>query len=155
HITTAKWVLSWKTDAKDAITKAKARLVARGFGQRFAVDYFETFASTPAMPSIKLVMAVAVQRGWPMYPFHVTRAFVRAKVDTNVLMKLPDGCGPQTGSTVTLEKFIYGVKQAGRQRSILLNQTLMEDAGMSQSKTDPCVYKQEKRGMCHVCIVVI
>lgn len=34
----AKWVLSRKTDADSTMTKAIARLVARGFGQRFAVD---------------------------------------------------------------------------------------------------------------------
>ena len=54
------------------ITKAHARLVACGFGQRYAVDYFETFAATPAMSSIKLVMAVAVQEGWPLYHFDVS-----------------------------------------------------------------------------------
>ncbi|CAN0012045.1 unnamed protein product [Sphacelaria rigidula] len=67
NIITAKWVLTWKTDAKGTVAKAEARLVARGFGQRIAVDYFETFAATLAMTSIKLVMAVEVQRGWPHY----------------------------------------------------------------------------------------
>ncbi|CAM9900331.1 unnamed protein product [Sphacelaria rigidula] len=98
------------------------------------------------MTSIKLAMAVAVQRGWPLYHFDVNQAFVRAKMDTNVFMKLPEGCGPLTGSTVRLEKSIYGVKQAGRQWSLLLNKTLMEDAGMQQSKADPCVCKQEEWG---------
>ena len=96
NVITAKWVFGWKTDAHGLITKAKARLVARGFGQRYAVDYFETFAATPAMSSIKLVMAVAVQEGWPLYHFDVAQAFVRAKMDTNVFMKLPNGCGPVT-----------------------------------------------------------
>ncbi|CAM9815784.1 unnamed protein product [Sphacelaria rigidula] len=30
NVTSAKWVLSWKTDAEGTITKAKARLVAQG-----------------------------------------------------------------------------------------------------------------------------
>ena len=36
NVITAKWVFGWKTDANGLITKAKARLVARGFGQRYA-----------------------------------------------------------------------------------------------------------------------
>ena len=33
NVITAKWVFTWKTDADGIITKAKARLVARGFAQ--------------------------------------------------------------------------------------------------------------------------
>ncbi|CAM9981531.1 unnamed protein product [Sphacelaria rigidula] len=43
----AKWTFSPKSDADDTVTKAKARLVARGFGQRFAVDYFENSRGNP------------------------------------------------------------------------------------------------------------
>ena len=72
NVITAKWVFSWKTDADGIVTKAKARLVARGFAQRFAVDYFETYAATPSMSSIKLVMAAAGQEDWPLYHLDVT-----------------------------------------------------------------------------------
>ena len=49
---TAKWVSAWKTDSDGYITKAKARLVARGFGQQLGVDNFNTFAPTPTVSSI-------------------------------------------------------------------------------------------------------
>ncbi|CAM9837291.1 unnamed protein product [Sphacelaria rigidula] len=89
NVISAKWASSWKTDADSAATKGKARLAARGLGQRFAVDYFETFAATPSMASIKLVMAVTVQEERPLYHFDVTHAFVQAKMDTDVHMRLP------------------------------------------------------------------
>ncbi|CAN0051707.1 unnamed protein product [Sphacelaria rigidula] len=73
-------------------------------------------------------------------------------MNTNVFMKLPHGCGPFTGSSARLQKSTYGIKQAGRQWSLLLNNTLMEDAGISQSKVDPCVYKQEEGGS--VCVIL-
>ena len=51
NVITATWVFAWKTDSDGYITKAKARLVARGFGQQLGVDYFNTFASTPTVSS--------------------------------------------------------------------------------------------------------
>ena len=39
NVITVKWVFTWKTDSGGLITKAKARLVARGFGQRHGFDF--------------------------------------------------------------------------------------------------------------------
>ena len=154
NVITAKRVFSWKTDADGIITKAKARLVARGFAQRFAVDYFETYAATPSMSSIKLVMAAAVQEDWPLYHLDVTQAFVQAKMDTDVFMQMPEGCKEMTGRVVKLEKSVYGIKQAGRQWSRLLCKTLVEDVGMIQCGADPCVFKLEDAGKVKVILVV-
>ena len=46
-VVTKKWVLAWKTDSDVHIMKAKARLVARGFGQQSLVDYFITLCAHP------------------------------------------------------------------------------------------------------------
>ena len=46
NVITAKWVFAWKTDSDGYITKAKARLIASGFGQQLGADYFNTFAPT-------------------------------------------------------------------------------------------------------------
>lgn len=142
------WMFSWKPNGNDLIIKAKARLIARGFGERFAVGYFEMVAATSAMISIKVIMPEAVQEGWPAYHPNVEWALVRAKVHTDVSMEPPDERDPLAGKTVRLREAIHGIKQAGRQLSLLLNKTLMEEAGMTQSTTDPCVCKQEERGAC-------
>ncbi|CAM9598633.1 unnamed protein product [Sphacelaria rigidula] len=143
NVISAKWVFSWKTDADGTVTKAKASLVARGFGQRFAVNYFETFAATSSMASIKLVMAVAAQQEWPLYHYDVTQAFVQAEMDTDVYMRLPEDCSVLKDVTVKLEKSIYEIKQAGRQWSRLLCQTVLKDVGMVQCEADPCVFNME------------
>ena len=93
NVITAKWVFAWKTDSDGYITKAKARLVARGFGQQLGVDYFNTFAPNPTVSSIKVALAIAVQNDWQLYNFDVKRAFIKANFDTDVYMKLPYGCG--------------------------------------------------------------
>ena len=85
---TAKWVFTWKTDSGGLITKTKARLVAHGFEQRHGVDFFETFAATPLISSIKVAIATAVQNGWPLFHHDVELAFVRALLNFDVYMKL-------------------------------------------------------------------
>ena len=134
NVITAKWVFAWKTDSDGYITKAKARLVARGFGQELGVDYFDTFAPTPTVSSIKVTLAIAVQNDWPLYHFDVKQAFVQAKLDTDVYMKLPYGCGERTGKVVKLDRALYGIKQAGRQWSAVLCQTLVDEHGMEQCR---------------------
>ncbi|CAM9949757.1 unnamed protein product, partial [Sphacelaria rigidula] len=106
------------------------------------------------MASIKLGMAVAVQEEWPLYHFDVTQAFVQAEVDTELYMRLPEGFSVLTDVTVKLEKSIYGIKQAGRQWSRLLCQTLLEDVGMVQCEADPCVFQMEGARDVRVSLVV-
>ena len=131
NVITAKWVFTWKTDSGGLITKAKARLVARGFGQRHGVDFFETFAATPSVSSIKVAIVTAVQNGWPLFHLDVEQAFVRAPLDFDVYMKLPSGCGSKTGQVMRLDRALYGVKQAGRQWASHLSKTMMDEHDMA------------------------
>ncbi|CAM9401990.1 unnamed protein product, partial [Sphacelaria rigidula] len=99
-------------------------------------------------------MAVAVEEEWPLYHFDVTQALVQAEVDTDAYMRLPEGCYVLTDTTVKLKKSISGIKQAGRQWSRLLCQTLLEDIGMVQCEANPCVIRMEDAGDVHVVLVV-
>ena len=42
-IISARWVYSWKSDGFGVVVRVKARLIARGFGQREGIDFFDTF----------------------------------------------------------------------------------------------------------------
>ena len=77
------------------------------------MDYSNKFASTPTVSSIKVALVMAVQNDWPLYHFDAEQAFVQAKLDTDVYMKLPYGCGEKTGKVVKLDRALYGIKQAG------------------------------------------
>jgi hypothetical protein len=50
--TTVKWVFKLKRDEAGAIIKHKARLMARGFMQREAIDFDDTFAPVAHMESV-------------------------------------------------------------------------------------------------------
>ena len=110
NVIAAEWVFVSKTDSDGYIAKAKARLVARGFGRQLGVDYFNTFAPTPTVSSIKVALAIAVQNDWRLYHFDVKQAFVQAKLDTDVYMKLPCDCRERAGNAVKLDRALYGIK---------------------------------------------
>ena len=154
NIITAKWVFAWKTDSDGFIKKAKASLVARGFGQQLGVDYFNMFAPSPTVSSIKVALAIAVQNDWSLYHFDVKQAFLQAKLDTDVYMELPYGCGERTGKVAKLDRALYGIKQAGRQWLAVLCQTLVDEHGMEQCRADPCVYEKIVEGVVKLILVV-
>ena len=154
NIITAKWVFAWKNGSDGYITKAKMRMVARGFGQQLGVDYFNTFAPTPTVSSTIVALAIAVQNDWPSSNFDVKQAFGQAKLDTNVYMKLPYGCGERTGKVVKLDCAFYGIKEAGRQGSAVLCHTLVDEHGIKQCQADPCVYRKIVEGVEKLVLVV-
>ena len=69
-------------------------------------------------------------------------------------MKVPCGCGERTGKVVKLDRALYGIKQAGRQWSAVLCQTLVDEHGMEQCRADPCVYKNIVEGVVQLILVV-
>ena len=153
NVMTAKWVFAWKIDSDGDVTKAEARLVARGFEQQPGVDYFNTFASTPTVSSNKVALAIAVQNDWPLYHFDVKQAFVQAKLDTDVYMKLPYGYEERAGKVVKLDRALYGIKQAERQWSAVLCQPIEDKHGMEQCRADPCVYRKIVEGVVKLLLV--
>ena len=62
-----KWVYKTKFNENGEVEKHKARLVAKGYTQQFGVDYTEVFAPMACMETIRLVVALAAQRGWSIY----------------------------------------------------------------------------------------
>ena len=90
-------------------------IVARDFRQVVhTVGLLETYAPFPAASSGKLFVAIAVKNDWELRQLNVKKAFIRADLDFNVFMKLPDGCGDKSCKGVKLNKSVYGLKQAGR-----------------------------------------
>ena len=85
----SKWLFKWKQNRFGEVVKAKARLVAKGFSQREGIDYFETFAPTPAPSSIRLVVAVSLENDLDLFHFDAEQAFVQSKLDTDIYMQMP------------------------------------------------------------------
>ena len=119
----------------------KSRLVAKGFSQMADVDYNETTSPTPTAAPVKMIAAVANEKGLPVYHPDVYQAFVQASLKEDISMRLPPGCGELSGKVVRLLKCQHGLKQAGREWHMLLVIWLVEAIGLEQCKAEPCVFR--------------
>ena len=114
NVIDAKWLFNWKSDEFGWVSKAKSRLVARGFKQREGIDLGKTFAPTVSGSCVRLLSAIAYELDLDVCHFDVEQAFVQSKLDEDVFLRLPRGCGRLSGKVVRLNKSLYGLKQASR-----------------------------------------
>ncbi|XP_058726097.1 uncharacterized mitochondrial protein AtMg00820-like [Vicia villosa] len=71
-----KWVFKVKLNSDGSVGKHKARLVFIGFLQKPGLDYFEVFAPVARHETIRLVIALAANRRWPLMHLDVKSAFL-------------------------------------------------------------------------------
>jgi hypothetical protein len=111
-----KWVFKTKLNLDGSISKHKARLVARGFLQTYGIDYNEVLAHVARRETIRLVVALAGMKNWPMYHLDVKSAFLNGPLEEIVYVTQPPGfeITGRENSVYKLHKALYGLKQAQR-----------------------------------------
>jgi reverse transcriptase-like protein len=99
----------------DGNTRYKARLVIRGFLQRYGVDFMETYAPTASLATFRLLVAISVFNGWQLRNLDIITAFLNGDIDTDVCMGVPEGMDLDPRRYVLkLRHSLYGLKQAPR-----------------------------------------
>ena len=68
----SKWVYRVKYHPNGSITKYKARLVAQGFNQRSPFDCIETFSLVVKPTTIRLILTLALSKGWSIRQLYFT-----------------------------------------------------------------------------------
>lgn len=71
-----KWIYKTKLNEAGEVDKFKARLVAKGYLQEYGIDYNEVFAPVARMDTVRMILALAAQRGWVVYHLDVKSAFL-------------------------------------------------------------------------------
>ncbi|CAI7852751.1 unnamed protein product [Closterium sp. NIES-54] len=65
-----------------------ARYVARGFSQREGVDFFQTFAPTPKMTTLRVLLHIAAQRDYELHSLDFSTAFLQGSLHEQIWLLL-------------------------------------------------------------------
>jgi transposase InsO family protein len=145
HIIGVKWVFRTKLNADCSINKYKARLVVKGYAQIFGVDYSDTFAPVSRLDTIRLVLAIAAQKGWKVFQLDVKSAFLNGDLQEEIYVEQPEGFVVQGGEdkVYLLKKALYGLKQASRAWYSKINDHLLS-IGFVKSLSESTLYVKHK-----------
>jgi hypothetical protein len=84
------WALKLKRYPDGNMRKLKARFCVRGDKQIAGVDYFESYAPVASWSTVRMVMNIAIQRGWATRQVDFSNAFVQATLKEEVYVELPE-----------------------------------------------------------------
>jgi hypothetical protein len=141
NIIDCKWVYKIKRKADGSLDRYKARLVANGFKQRYGIDYEDTFSPVIKSTTIRVVLSVAVSKGWHLRQLDVKNAFLHGNLEENVYMQQSPSYEDKNmpNYVCKLDKALYGLKQARRAWCAKLN-TKLCDLGFKYSKANTSLF---------------
>ena len=85
-----RWVYAVKESAGGTLT-LKARYVAKGYSQTKDIDYFETYAPTTQMTSIRVLMQLAAKLDLTVHQLDVKTAYLNAPIDCEIYLEQAEG----------------------------------------------------------------
>lgn len=135
-----QWVFKYKTDKHGRLQKCKARLVVCGNQQRH--HDLPTRATTLAMTSLRILLAVAAKFNLETLQLDTVNGFVHADLDETVFMRMPSGFG-ENGKVLRLNCVLYGLRQS----TLFWQQKLtgkMKRLGFKEIPQEPCVVQKDR-----------
>jgi hypothetical protein len=138
-----RYIFTKKLDEHGNVARYKSRLVAKGYAQRYGVDFEETYAPVAKFKSIRTIVAIAALGKLALHQMDVKTAFLNGILKETVYMDVPEGVPNPKGYVCKLKKTLYGLKQSPREWNRCLDDYLCEN-GYVPLDADPCVYVKKK-----------
>lgn len=145
HPMKCKWVFKKKFLGDGTIDKWKARCTAKGFTQRFGIDYQETFAPTPRSETGRIMLVLAHQFNWHRRQGDVPTAFLNPDLNIDLYMEIPQGF-EKKNHIILLRKGLYGLKQAAALWYDDAKATLAAQ-GLFPTTSDVCLYTTKQKDL--------
>ena len=133
-----KWVFRRKWE-DGVITTYRSRLTIKGCGQKYGINFTDTFSPVADLAILRLILALGVTENFLFWKVDVSNAFPNATLDEEIYMYPPAEMGLPENALLRLLKALYGLKQASRLWHALIAQLLIE-FGFSRLRTHPCIF---------------
>jgi histone deacetylase 1/2 len=153
NIIDSRWVFNIKRKSAGSIERYKGRLVAKGYKQRYGIDYEDTFSPVVKIATVRLVLPIAMAKGWSLRQLDMQNAFLHGVLEEEVCMRQPPGFEDKSRPhfVCKLNKAIYRLKQAPRAWYFRLSTKLL-DLGFRRSKSDTSLFIYSKKGLQYSCL---
>nr|GFA54563.1 retrovirus-related Pol polyprotein from transposon TNT 1-94 [Tanacetum cinerariifolium] len=86
-----KWLWKNKKDEDQTVIRNKARLVAKGYAHEEGIDFEESFASVARLKTVRIFVAYATHKSFPIYQMDVKTAFLNGPLKEEVYVAQPYG----------------------------------------------------------------
>ena len=136
-----RWVYAIKVGPNGEVDRLKARLVAKGYTQIYGLDYSGSFSPVAKMTTVKLFLAMAAIRHWPLHQLDTKNAFLHGDLKEKVYMEQPPGFVAQgeSGLVCKLRRSLYGLKQSPRAWFGKFSH-IVQNFGLKRSEADHSVF---------------
>lgn len=148
NVISCKWIFKIKRKDDGNIERYKARLVAKEFKQKYGLDYEDTFSPVVKPTTIRLILLIAISKGWQLKQLDVQNAFLHGYLEEEVFMEQPLGFqnSQHPHYVCKLDKSLYGLKQAPRAWYSILSSKLQQ-LGFNASKADTSLFIFNSHGI--------
>ena len=137
------WVKRWKTDVE-----LRMRLVVQGCFQNASskIDTDSLYASTPSLVTLRLLLVMALARGWEMSLADMSTAFLHALIEEPVYVWTPAEYYPDYKCLWKLNRAMCGLKQSPRLWQDHFA-TVRENLGFRRCKSESNLYCHKSRSL--------
>ena len=145
NVIPSTWAFKIKRWPSGEIARFRARFCVRGDKQIEGIDVFDTYAPVVAWPTVRTILAFALQKGMKTRQIDFQNAFATAELppDANTYIEPPEGFVDPEGRDVVLKlkKSLYGTRDAPINWFNKISKALTSAKfGFKQSSVDKCLF---------------
>ncbi|GJZ32832.1 retrovirus-related pol polyprotein from transposon TNT 1-94 [Tanacetum coccineum] len=123
-----------KKDEDQTVIRNKARLVAKGYAQEEGIDFEESFAPVARLEAVRIFVAHAAHKSFPIYQMDVKTAFLNGPLKESFVAQPEAGCQRTKNCTAMSSAEAEYVALSASCAQVMWMRTQLQDYGFNYNK---------------------